>query len=116
MKMKKKSAGWFVLGFLGGLAFAMAANAGVQFLPSAMNGSSASASSQNLRSSSSCSGYSTHARQGAGWDCATCNSKGVTKYKCRKKSCPAGYSTSAKSCQTESGGYSGDNACTRCVE
>ena len=116
MKMKKKSAGWFVLGFLGGLIFAVAANAGVQFLPAAMSGSSASSSSQGLRSSSSCTGYSSQARQGAGWDCVTCNNKGVTKYKCKKKSCPSGYSTSRKSCQTETGGYSGDLACTRCVD
>jgi hypothetical protein len=84
IKLNKKMACWFALGFIGGLVFVAAANAGVQFLPQAMSGGRAAVSKP--AKSNNCAGYSSQAKQGPEWSCQTCVSNGVTKYKCKKVS------------------------------
>lgn len=79
---------WFVLGFIGGLIFVAAANAGVQFLPQAMSGGRAAVSKS--AKGNNCAGFSSQAKQGPEWSCQTCVSNGVTKYKCKKVSCHKG--------------------------
>ena len=101
--------------FLCGLIlFADAAKATVQFLPASSNGSGYIATNNK----SDCRGFSTIQKSGSGWDCATCEHNGVTKYKCRKKMCPSGYSAATRKCgkgkTLEVGGYSGNRVCGRC--